>query len=114
MVVTYARKGKKYLGTDRRPEGTRDMARHSRYQDDRDYREVRDNARGSWALTLAGIVVTTLGAMLIPRGESPEIVQTFLSVAIVCAGVALIYVGASLRKDSRRAQLRHDEEKDLW
>ncbi len=90
------------------------MARHGRFTDDRDYREVKNNAHGSWALSLAGVVLTVVGLFLIPKDQSPEIMRTFLSAAVLIGGVALLYVGSSLRKDARRAQLRHDEEEDLW
>ncbi|OFK23939.1 hypothetical protein [Olsenella sp. HMSC062G07] len=89
------------------------MARQARTRqlvgEERDYRDVAANARGSWLLTLLGVLLSALGIALVPGGGGTQLPLTLLAIAVVLGGVALLYGGHSLRRDARRAKRRHDE-----
>ena len=84
------------------------------FEDKRDYRDVQENARGSWGLTLAGLLLIGVGIFVCATGDLANILVLTLVVVLLLGGVALLYVGSSLRKDARNALLRHQETEDLW
>lgn len=86
-----------------------------RFVDRRDYREVKANARGSWRLSLIGAALVVISVMLgVPGGQRINILSMIFAMLFFIGGVALLYVGSSLRRDALKAQLRHDETSDLW
>ncbi len=89
------------------------MARHWN-EDERDYRDVQENARGGGLLALLGLVLMAVALVGLFSGPSESLVFTTLLVVALLAGVALLYVGTSLRRDARKATLRHQENSDPW
>ncbi|MST73044.1 hypothetical protein [Olsenella porci] len=89
------------------------MARHWN-EDERDYRDVQENARGGGLLALLGLVLMAVALVGLFSGPSESLVFTTLLVVALLAGVALLYVGTSLRRDARKATLRHQETSDPW
>ena len=86
-----------------------------RFVDRRDYREVKANARGSWRLSLIGAALVIISIVLaVPGGKGIDILTTVFAILFFIGGVALLYVGSSLRRDALKAQLRHDETNDPW
>ncbi|ERL10503.1 hypothetical protein HMPREF1316_2049 [Olsenella profusa F0195] len=84
------------------------------FRDERDYRDVQENARGSWGLTLAGLLLMGVGIFVCATGDLAHILVLMLVVVLLLGGVALLYVGSSLRRDARNALLRHQEMEDPW
>jgi uncharacterized membrane protein len=89
------------------------LARHWN-EDERDYRDVQENARGGGLLALLGLVLMAVALVGLFSGPSESLVFTTLLVVALLAGVALLYVGTSLRRDARKATLRHQENSDPW
>jgi uncharacterized membrane protein len=89
------------------------LARHWN-EDERDYRDVQENARGGGLLALLGLVLMAVALVGLFSGPSESLVFTTLLVVALLAGVALLYVGTSLRRDARKATLRHQETSDPW
>jgi uncharacterized membrane protein len=89
------------------------LARHWN-EDERDYRDVQENARGGGMLALLGLVLMAVALVGLFSGPSDSLVFTTLLVVALLAGVALLYVGTSLRRDARKAALHHQETSDPW
>jgi uncharacterized membrane protein len=89
------------------------LARHWN-EDERDYRDVQENARGGGMLALLGLVLMAVALVGLFSGPSDSLVFTTLLMVALLAGVALLYVGTSLRRDARKATLHHQETSDPW
>jgi uncharacterized membrane protein len=65
-------------------------------------------------LALLGLVLMAVALVGLFSGPSDSLVFTTLLVVALLAGVALLYVGTSLRRDARKAALHHQETSDPW
>ena len=60
------------------------------FRDERDYRDVQENARGSWGLTLAGLLLMGVGIFVCATGDLAHILVLMLVVVLLLGGVALL------------------------